>query len=104
MADERGERVPIMGLYEQTGRNGKYLRGKLGRAMVWIFKNDRKQKDTDPDWTAYVTADRPKPGTQASPPPQRSYPSRAPVAEEDNTPTYDEAPAARVGTDDDIPF
>jgi hypothetical protein len=73
-------RVPLMGLYEQTSARGtKYLRGKLGRAMVWVFKNDRKTKDTDPDYTIYLSPDNRDQAQQSSgqPAAQPRYPARS---------------------------
>jgi hypothetical protein len=114
------ERVALMGLYEATGRNGKYLRGKLGRAMIWVFKNERKTKDTDPDWTVYVAADSregQQPGQGQSAGSQPPYQQRQPGSGNSARPEparYVEPVAAPVsepapweqgsGGNDDIPF
>jgi hypothetical protein len=62
MAEEQSPRVQIMGLWKAQGRNGEYLRGKLGTAMVWVFPNDRKQPgENTPDYRVFISEDRPNP-------------------------------------------
>ena len=47
--------VKITGLWENTGKDGsKYLGGTMGVAKVFIFKNNHKQKENDPDYNLYV--------------------------------------------------
>jgi hypothetical protein len=59
--------------------------------MVWIFKNDNKRSPTDPDWTVYLSADKPKPSGGAAP--------------SENPPTRpSNRPAREPGDDDDAHF
>jgi len=52
-------RIQMMGLWKTQGRNGEYLRGKLGDMMVWVFPNDRKKDSKEPDYRVFVSEDRP---------------------------------------------
>lgn len=60
--DERGELVPIGGLWANEDREGRtFLSGYLGDARLLVFKNKfKKQGDKQPDYRAYV-ARKPKP-------------------------------------------
>lgn len=93
--DQQRARMSLMGLYENEGRNGRYLRGKLGQLVVWVFPNDRKTQDTHPDWNVFVTEDRKPaaPGRERGTPPNYRTPTaqaernrsiyRSPVADEE---------------------
>ena len=60
--DERGELVPIGGLWANEDREGKtFLSGYLGDARVLVFKNKfKKPGEKQPDYRMYVTR-KPKP-------------------------------------------
>lgn len=49
-------KVRLTGLWKERTQDGKpYLSGKLtGSSRLVIFPNDRKTKDTDPDFAVYV--------------------------------------------------
>lgn len=49
-------RVRLTGLWRQQGKDGRpYLSGKLtGSSRLVVFPNDRKTKDTDPDFAVFV--------------------------------------------------
>jgi len=62
MSDQKkSDLVPIAPLWTNTTKEGApYLRGYLGNALLLIFKNKYKEKDSDPDWRAYVAPRAPK--------------------------------------------
>lgn len=49
--------VFLTGMWKNTDKNGNlYLSGKLsGRTMCWAFKNNKKAKETDPDYYLYMS-------------------------------------------------
>ncbi len=51
--------VRLCGLWENTSRAGQtYLTGKLNRAVRLVaFKNNRKEKETDPDFVLFLRQD-----------------------------------------------
>ena len=53
MAD--GTMIPVTGLWLKKTRDGRpYFSGNLNRGCaVLIFKNDRKEKESDPDYRMY---------------------------------------------------
>ena len=55
--DDRGELVPIGGLWTNADRGGKtYLSGYLGDARLLVFKNKfKKTGEKQPDYRMYVT-------------------------------------------------
>lgn len=59
--EERGELVPIGGLWANKDREGTtFLSGGLGNARLLVFKNKfKKQGEKQPDYRVYV-ARRPK--------------------------------------------
>lgn len=55
--------VRLCGLWEHTSRAGMrtYLTGRLNRATrLLVFKNNNRQKPTDPDWTLFLRQDDPE--------------------------------------------
>jgi hypothetical protein len=52
MADH--ELLKLTGLWKGKTDKGTFLAGKLGVARLLIFKNNRKQKDNEPDYIAYL--------------------------------------------------
>ena len=54
--DDRGELVPIGGLWTNADRDGKtYLSGYLGDARLLVFKNKfKKPGEKQPDYRMYV--------------------------------------------------
>ena len=53
--EKRGELVKIGALWTNTDRNGnKCLTGRMGDAVLLVFKNQFKQEDRQPDYIAYV--------------------------------------------------
>lgn len=57
---EQGQLVKLTGLWLNDGKAGKYMAGNLGGARVLIFKNNKKQKDSDPDYALYIAPAKPK--------------------------------------------
>ena len=52
---EAGTLMLLTGLWESTSKGGnRYLSGKVGRIKVLVFPNERRAKETDPDWLAYI--------------------------------------------------
>ena len=54
MSDKKSDLIEIGGLWENDGKGGKYLSGKLGRAKLLVFPNKFKEKDSQPDYRMYV--------------------------------------------------
>ena len=54
--------VRLCGLWHHESRAGtEYLTGKLNRATRLVaFRNTRKSKDTEPDWTLFLRQDDPQ--------------------------------------------
>ena len=49
--------IPLTGLWKHTSRSGtEYLSGSLGGAKLLVFRNTRKDKDSQPDWLIYIAA------------------------------------------------
>lgn len=46
--------IPITGLWERDGRNGLFMTGKLGQATLFVFPNNRKNSDRDPDYQVFL--------------------------------------------------
>jgi len=56
MAEKTSDLVRLCGLWENETRNGDtFLGGNLGAARLILFRNGRKEKETDPDWIAYLS-------------------------------------------------
>ena len=47
----------LSGLWLKDGKKGKFMSGKLDDAPIFIFKNDRKQADNDPDYYQFKAVD-----------------------------------------------
>ena len=55
--DNKSEMIPITGLWLNESKNGeKYFSGYMGSAKVLIFKNKFKERENQPDYVLYVTA------------------------------------------------
>lgn len=83
--------IPLTNLWWNEGRNGKrYLRGRLGKATVFIFENQYKREDKHPDMTLFL-----------APPPEGRDEGRR-----DNSPHGQGslADAPPTSGDDEIPF
>lgn len=64
MADEN--KIQLMALWENTSKSGAvYMTGTLGRNRIVAFKNNRKEKDSHPDWLVYLQ-ERPEEERQGS--------------------------------------
>lgn len=49
--------VRLTGLWVNESKDGKkYMAGNLGMARVMVFKNDHKEKDSDPDYVLLLGA------------------------------------------------
>lgn len=46
--------IPITGLWTKQGRNGPFMAGKLGRATLLVFQNNRKRNNNDPDYQVFL--------------------------------------------------
>lgn len=56
MAEKTSDLVRLCGLWENPTRNGDtFLGGNLGAARLILFRNTHKEKDSDPDWIAYLS-------------------------------------------------
>lgn len=45
----------FIALWENRSKDGKvYLSGRLGNSRVVFFRNDHKQKESQPDWRGYT--------------------------------------------------
>jgi len=62
MSEDRLYRNTIClgGLYVRKGKKGEYLTGKLNNNRIMIFKNGKKEKESDPDYKIFLTPDRKK--------------------------------------------
>lgn len=90
-SDNGGNLIRLGGLWKKTGRNGTtFLSGTFGQAGLLVFRNTRKERDSDPDYVAFVAPGRER---QRQAQPSSSRPS--PAAQ------FEEPPAL---TDEDIPF
>ena len=56
--DQKGDLVELGALWKQDGKT--YLKGKLGNANLFIFKNKFKESDKHPDYKVYVAKAQPK--------------------------------------------
>ena len=63
MPDSQERRIKLSGLWLNESKAGeKYFAGSLGsNGKLLIFKNSKKSKDTDPDYTLYMVPKAPKP-------------------------------------------
>jgi len=53
--EKKGDLVKIGALWTNTDRNGnRCLTGRMGDAVLLVFKNQFKQEDKQPDYIAYV--------------------------------------------------
>lgn len=59
----------ITGLWLRDGKNGKFMSGKVAQevtipagAQLFVFKNTRKDRDGDPDYTVNVAPPREQQG------------------------------------------
>lgn len=96
--EERGELVPIGGLWSHDDRGGRfYLSGYLGDALLFVFANTfKKPNDKQPDYRMYVGRKRK---------PEQTQPSvgidsvpQAPKGSEDHADT------TQNGSSDNLPF
>jgi len=47
--------IKLTGLWKKEGQKGAFYSGRFGLGgVLLVFKNDRKDKETDPDLVAYV--------------------------------------------------
>jgi len=74
MAEKKDTKLYIGGLYVNTvkGTGKTFLSGRFTfGSKILIFQNDRKQKNSDPDWQMYlvpaVPKDQRKPTEEAAP-------------------------------------
>jgi hypothetical protein len=70
MAQDKMTRVQLTGLWWNETQNGdQYLRGRLGNATIWIFKNNYKEQgDNKPDMIMYLSAAPKKDDDRRDPP------------------------------------
>lgn len=55
MADERGTMIALGGLWKNTAASGvTYLSGSFGFAKLLVFKNNRKERENQPDYLIYL--------------------------------------------------
>lgn len=51
----------LTGLWKNESKNGEsYLSGSLGMARLLVFPNGHKDKDSDPDYVAYLVPSKKK--------------------------------------------
>ena len=62
MTDNNERRIKLSGLWLNESKAGeKYFSGSLGsNGKLLIFKNGKKSKDTDPDYSLYLVPKAPK--------------------------------------------
>ena len=59
--NEKKSKVQLTGLWKKEGKNGSFLAGNLNvRSSLLIFPNGYKQKDSDPDYIAYIAENDPR--------------------------------------------
>jgi hypothetical protein len=61
--------IKLTGLWERERRGNPgntYWSGRLGAAKILVFKNNRKESDSDPDYNVFIT--EPSPPRQGRPP------------------------------------
>jgi hypothetical protein len=52
------DKLYLTGLWERRSKGGaRYLTGKLGRARLLLFRNERKQSDASPDYSVFLVPD-----------------------------------------------
>jgi hypothetical protein len=70
---EQKAKVQLTGLWRKQGKKGDFLAGSISsRLSLLIFPNQYKQKDSEPDYIAYIAENTP-----------RDQQQRAPINEED---------------------
>lgn len=69
-----GELIRASGLWIKDGKKGKFMSGKVGSEPIpagvklFIFKNEKKQGENDPDYTLhFATGDDPPQQRDAEP-------------------------------------
>lgn len=61
MSEEKKTKLYLTGLYEQRTKSGDiFYSGRLGVNSVLVFRNNFKQKDTDPDFKVYLAESQKK--------------------------------------------
>lgn len=54
--NEKKPMIELTGLWEKRDKNGNtFFVGSLGGTSVMIFKNNKKSKDSQPDWRVYLS-------------------------------------------------